>query len=335
LSFDRPLARLALVALVALAAAYVMVARRRPRYVVEYSNVEVLRAVAARPSHVRRHAAAAAFGGALALACVAVAGPHVARSAPVENATVVLVVDTSRSMLSDDVAPSRLGAAKAAAQTFLDRVPSKLRVGLVTFAGDVSVAAVPTHDRARLRRSVASITRWQAGGGTAIGDALARAVELARDAFAEPGSARAPGSPSPGGAAGAATILFLSDGRQNRGLLPPAEGAARAARAGIPVFTVALGTDDADAGGGRGGFGGFGFNRAPDREALRAIAETTGGEYFAARSAEALDSAYRNLGSRLGRADRPTEVTALFAAGAAVALAAAGALGRLSVPSLP
>ena len=213
----------------------------------------------------------------------------------------------------------------------------KLRVGLVTFAGDVSVAATPTHDRARLHRSVASITRWQAGGGTAIGDALARAVELARDAFAEPGTAPAAGNASLGGAKGAVTILFLSDGRQNRGLLAPAEGAARAAQAGIPVFTVALGTDRPDAGGGigMGGYGGVGFNRVPDRATLRAISETTGGEYFAARSAQALESAYRDLGSRLGRADRPTEVTALFVAAAAVALTAAGALGRLSVPGLP
>jgi Ca-activated chloride channel family protein len=333
LSFDRPLALLSLVALSALAGAYVVVSRRRPRYVVGYTNLEVLRAVAPRLP-VRRHAAAAVFAAALALLCIGVAGPHVNRSAPVENATVVLVVDTSRSMLSRDVAPTRLGAAKVAAQAFLDRAPSKLRIGLVTFAGDVSVAATPTHDRARLHRSVASITRWQAGGGTAIGDALARAVELARDAFAEPGRSPAART-TPTTAKGAVTILFLSDGRQNRGLLPPAAGAARAAEAGIPVFTVALGTDRPDAGGGVGGYGGFGFNRVPDRATLRAISETTGGEYFAARSAKALESAYRNLGSRLGRADRPTEVTALFVAAAAVALTAAAALGRLSVPGLP
>jgi Ca-activated chloride channel homolog len=333
LSFDRPLALLSLAALAALAGAYGVVSRRRPRYVVGYTNLDVLRAVAARPAPVRRHAAAAAFAAALALLCIGVAGPHVDRSAPVENATVVLVVDTSRSMLSRDVAPTRLGAAKVAAQAFLERAPPKLRVGLVTFSGDVSVAATPTHDRARVRRSVAAITRWQAGGGTAIGDALARAVELAGDAFAEPGTSPAVGTATT--ANGAVTILFLSDGRQNRGLLPPAEGAARAAQAGIPVFTVALGTDRPDAGGGLGRYGGFGFNRVPDRATLRAISETTGGEYFAARSAQALESAYRNLGSRLGRADRPTEVTALFVAAAAVALTAAAALGRVSAPGLP
>ncbi len=189
MSFDRPLALLFLAALPAIVGAYVLLRRRRPRYVVSFPNVDVLRGVAPRMSSRREHVTAGLVVVVLALLCVSAARPHLRHMAPVENATVVLVVDTSRSMLSRDVAPTRLGAAKQAAQSFLDRVPGKLRVGLVTFAGDVTVAASPTHDRERLRRSVAAITRFQAGGGTAIGDALARAVELARESLAEPGRA--------------------------------------------------------------------------------------------------------------------------------------------------
>jgi len=332
LSFDRPVALLSLAVLAALVAGFVTLARRRPRYVVRYPNVDVVRGVSLRVSGVRRYAPLALVAVALALLVIAVAGPHVTRSAPVENATVVLVVDTSRSMLSTDVRPTRLDAAKAAAQTFLERAPEKLRVGLVTFSGDVSVAAVPTRDRERVRRSVGEITRWQAGGGTAIGDALARAVELGQSAFGETAGVTGTGSRVP---ENAVSILFLSDGRQNRGLLPPAEGASRAAAAGIPVFTVALGTDRPDgAGGGTpGSFGGF--NRVPDRATLRAIAEATDGEYFAARSATAVESAYRRLGSELGHEDRPTEVTALFVGAAAVVLTAGAALARLAAPGLP
>jgi Ca-activated chloride channel family protein len=337
LSFDRPVALLSLAVVAALVAAFATLARRRPRYVVRYPNVDVLRGVSSRVSRVRRYAPLALIAAALALLGIAVAGPHVTRSAPVENATVVLVVDTSRSMLSTDVRPTRLDAAKAAAQTFLERAPGKLRVGLVTFSGDVSVAAVPTRDRERVRRSVGEITRWQAGGGTAIGDALARAVELGQSAFGETAGGTGTGSKVP---ENAVSILFLSDGRQNRGLLPPAEGASRAAAAGIPVFTVALGTDRPDAGGGGppGSFGGSGFggfNRVPDRATLRAIAEATDGEYFAARSATAVESAYRRLGSELGHEDRPTEVTALFVGAAAVVLTAGAALARLAAPGLP
>ena len=331
MTFDRPLALLSLAVLAALVAAYVRLSRRRPRYVVCYSNVDVLRSVAPTgPSRLRRHAGAALLTVALVSLCVAVAGPHVNRSAPVENATVVLVLDTSRSMLSTDVAPTRLDAAKAAAQRFLERAPARLRVGLVTFAGDVNVAAIPTHDRQRVRRSVAAIDQFSSGGGTAIGDALARSVELARDTFSEPGTAAPTTGPIP--ARGAVTILFLSDGRQNRGLIPAEEGASIAADAAIPVFTVALGTDRPDGAVGSG-FGGF--NRVPDRETLKAISDRTGGEYFAARSARALESAYADLGSRLGRAKRPTEVTSVFVAAAAVALAGAAGLSLVRPAGLP
>ena len=198
---------------------YLLARRRRTRYHVRYTNVDVLRGVAPRLSGWRERATVALVVGVLGLLCVGVARPHVNRLAPIENATVVLVIDTSRSMLSEDVAPTRLGAAKLAAQSFLDRAPGKLRIGLVTFAGDVSVGAAPTHDRERVKQSVASITRWQAGGGTAIGDALARAVELARTSFVEPGRAVQSAGAIPG-AEGAVTILFLSDGRQNRGIIP-------------------------------------------------------------------------------------------------------------------
>lgn len=318
MSFDRPLALLSLALLPALLGGYLLARKRRARYTVLFTNIDVLQGVAPRFSARREWTVAALVLGVIGLVCVAVARPHANRLASVENATVILVVDTSRSMLSSDIAPSRLEAAKAATRTFLDRVPDRLRVGLVTFAGSAAVAAFPTHDRALLRRSVDEISPFQAGGGTAIGDALARSVELARDAF--------PSSENTG-----VTILFLSDGRQYRGILPAEAGAALAAEAEIPVFTVALGTDEPDE---DGGFG-FGFARTPDRETLRAIATTTGGEYFAARSARALSSAYDDLGSRLGRAERRTEVTFLVVAAAAVALAGAAFLARLWEPVLP
>jgi Ca-activated chloride channel family protein len=328
LGFDRPLALLLLALLPALLAGYVVARRRRSRYAVRFTNLEVLRGVAPRFAARREWALAGLLLCVVGLLCLAIARPHVNRMAAVENATVVLVVDTSRSMLASDIMPSRLEAAKAAASTFLDRVPDRLRVGLVTFAGDATVAAVPTHDRVLLHQSVDAIDPFQSGGGgTAIGDALARSVELARDSFRETG-----GLPTGGGTAGehGVTILFLSDGRQYRGILPPEAGAALAKQAGIPVYTVALGTDDPDEQDNV-----FGFAQSPDRETLRAIARTTGGEYFAARSAQALSSAYDDLGSRLGRAEQRTEVTFLVVAAAALALAGAVGLSRLWEPALP
>ena len=327
MSFDRPLALLALALLPAIVVGFVLMRRRRTRYAVRFTNLEVLRSITPRLSSRREAAVGGLLLAVLALLCVALARPHVNRVSPVENATVVLVVDTSRSMLAGDITPSRLEAAKAAARTFLDRVPDRLRVGLVTFAGEPTVAAVPTHDRALLHDSVDAINPFQSGGGgTAIGDALARSVELARESFRERGGTEAPST----GTVSGVTILFLSDGRQFRGILPPEAGAALAKRAGIPVYTVALGTDDPSEQAGV-----FGFAQTPDRETLRAIAKTTGGEYFAARSAGALSAAYDDLGSRLGRAKQRTEVTFLVVAVAALALTGAVLLSRLWAPALP
>ena len=327
MSFDRPLALLALALLPAIVVGFVLMRRRRTRYAVRFTNLEVLRSITPRLSSRREAAVGGLLLAVLALLCVALARPHVNRVSPVENATVVLVVDTSRSMLAGDITPSRLEAAKAAARTFLDRVPDRLRVGLVKFAGEPTVAAVPTHDRALLHDSVDAINPFQSGGGgTAIGDALARSVELARESFRERGGTEAPST----GTVSGVTILFLSDGRQFRGILPPEAGAALAKRAGIPVYTVALGTDDPSEQAGV-----FGFAQTPDRETLRAIAKTTGGEYFAARSAGALSAAYDDLGSRLGRAKQRTEVTFLVVAVAALALTGAVLLSRLWAPALP
>ena len=325
MSFDRPLALLSLAVLPALVLGFVLLRKRRARYPVRFTNVEVLRGVSGPLSSRREWVVGGLLLAVLGLLCLALARPHVNRIVPVENATVVLVVDTSRSMLSDDIAPSRLEAAKAAAQAFLDRIPDRLRVGLVTFAGEPTVAAVPTHDHTVLHDTIDAINPFQSGGGggTAIGDALARSVELARDSFR--GGAVPAGDAIPG-----VTILFLSDGRQFRGILPPEAGAAMAARAGIPVYTVALGTDDP-----AGQDGIFGFAQSPDRDTLRTIAETTGGKYLAARSAPALSSAYGDLGSRLGRAERRTEVTFLLVAAAALGLAGAVLLSRLWAPAFP
>jgi Ca-activated chloride channel family protein len=333
MGFDRPYLLLLLAAVPAAAVAYGLLARRPGRHAVRYTNLEVLEAVTPNGRSWRRGLAGCLLLGALATAGVALAGPHVTRTATSERATVVLVVDTSRSMQSQDVRPSRLAAAKAAALTFLDRVPGRLRVGLVLFSGDVVVAAVPTREHERVRTTVNAIGPYDGWGGTAIGDAVARATEVGLEALAEAEGA-SPARPRPVAAEGLVSILFLSDGRQNRGILPPLEGAAHARAAGIPVFTVALGTDGSAPSGPGRSFSGR-WNRAPDPETLRAIARLTGGEFFEARDDVELTSAYADLGSRLGRERQRREVSAAFVGAAAAALLAAGLLGAWWSPRLP
>lgn len=329
MSFGSPLLLVTLFVVPATLAALVLLRRRSSRYAVSFSNLAVLGSVVARNRSWRRAVPLVALLLALASLSVALARPHLTLTLPTEKATVLLVLDTSRSMLSDDVRPSRLEAAKAAAQRFMERVPERLRVGLITFSGDVTVNALPTARHDEIRQSIASINAYSGfGGGTAIGDAVARAVEVGTQSLAEDGA----GAPGPEEMGRLVTVLFLSDGRQNRGVLPPLEGAARAEAAGIHVFTVALGTEGGSGGGGLFGGGG---RRAPDPETLEAIAELTGGDFTWSRSAKQLSDAYGELGSRLGRAPQRTEVTVAFVAAAAVALLGAAVSGTWWSPRLP
>src|SRR5918992_1464695 len=191
--FEAPLFLLALVVLAAaVALGWWLLRRRRMRYAVRFTNIEVLAAVAGRGGAWRRFVPAALFVGALAALCVALSRPHVDRLIPVERATVILVIDTSRSMQAKDVKPTRLAAAQDAMRSFLDRVPDKVRVGLVVFAGDAQIGAPPTTDHDLVEDSIDHIGQFQTFGGTAIGDALADALE---DTYKSLGSslAREPG----------------------------------------------------------------------------------------------------------------------------------------------
>src|SRR5262249_5462859 len=159
--------------------------RRRARYTIRYTNLDVLASVAGGRSWTR-FLAPALFGLALASLLVALARPQIDRTLTDERATVILVVDTSRSMQATDVRPTRLGAAQEAVRTFISRAPSRLRIGLIVFAGEAQVATPPTRDHDLVRESVDNIGSYTVFGGTAIGDALRTAVELGKQALSEP-----------------------------------------------------------------------------------------------------------------------------------------------------
>jgi Ca-activated chloride channel family protein len=288
---------------------------------------------------------------ALATLCAALSRPHVHRLVVNDNATVVLVLDVSGSMEAQDVRPTRLAAAQRALHAFLAKVPPRLKVGLVLFAGEAQVATPPTTDHALVAQAVDDAGFFRGFGGTAIGDGIATAVRVGLRSAGLTGTSvtALPSSQAlaayvtaaaPRAASTLVSILFLSDGHQTRGVLSPLEGADKARAAGIPVYTVALGTTgNTTMRGFPGGFGGGGgFGRpglAPDPKTLRAIADRTGGKFFRAKSAGSVEQAYTALGSTLGRKSGSVEVTDWFLIGAAVLLVLAGVLSALWSPRLP
>lgn len=342
MTFERPLLLLTLLAVPLALTLYVLAERRRMRYAIRFTNLDVLASVVG-DRYRRRFVPLALFLLALAALCVGMARPQHKTLVPRDRATVILVLDVSRSMQSKDVKPNRIGAAVAAVRTFLDRVPDRLQVGLIAFAGDPAVANPPTTNHDLVRKSLDTIQWFPSFGGTAIGDALAAAVKLGQQAVSgEGGNLASATTAAPNTQTrGLVSILFLSDGAQTRGDLEPLAGADLAKEAGIPVYTVALGTPDGTldfGGGGGGGYAPFGGRRVPvppDPDTLRAIANRTGGEFFAAQSAKSLQAAYKKLGSSLGRKPGQSEITYGFLAAAAFLLVAAGLLSALWSPRLP
>jgi Ca-activated chloride channel homolog len=344
MTFERPWLLLALVIPLAAALLYVWMQRRRARYAVHFTNLAVLREVARGPSW-RRYVAPILVLLALAALVVGVARPHVRGLVPQDRATVILVLDVSRSMEAKDVKPNRIGAAKEAIRLFLNEAPEKLRVGLVVFAGVPQVASPPTTDREQVSITLDSLGDYATFGGTAIGDALAMAVELGQETLARDNADAEVGSTTPvEDARKLVSILFLSDGAQRQGILQPLEGAQIAKEAGMPVYTVALGTPNGTVPGDPGGFGGGGGTPflvperipvPPDPITLQAIADETGGEFTDARTAETVTKAYKSLGQNLGRKEAEKEVTYLFLAAAAALLVGAGVLSSFWSPRLP
>jgi len=273
----------------------------------------------------RRHLPIALLLLAVASLLVGFARPHATISERSEQATVVLAIDTSLSMGSKDVAPTRLAAAQASARTFLAALPKKYRVAVVAFSSRPSVVSAPTVDRAYVN---AAISALRLGQGTALGDGLANAIQVASGT--PPGTRRPAGQkPVP------SAILVLSDGAQDGGRVQLPDAIRRARAAKIPIFTALLGTADGIVNVPLVG----GYNEQirvpPNPTVLRTVAAQTGGRFYTAPTQSDLKSVYRDLESRLGNTDQDEEITVAFAALGALLLLVGCALSALWFRRIP
>lgn len=307
-----------------LALLYRWVLRRPRRDAMRYTQVALLAAALRRARPWRRHLPAGLVAGAFILVILALARPIAPMPVPSSQNTVVLSIDVSRSMLATDLLPNRMEAAKVAAKEFVESLPRGMKVGLVTFSSYAQTIVPPTADRRRVIEAISLLTTEYA---TAIGDGLVEAV------YALPGRQRPedlstpPPPPPPPVVPG--TVVLLSDGQSNRGVVP--QDAARIARdQQVRVYTVGIGTPE-------GTFlnlGGRNIWVRLDEDTLREVAEIGGGAYYHARSVAELRQVYRRLGRVIGWETRPTEVSAIAAGLAAVLLVGALGASFLSVHRL-
>lgn len=313
-----------------LVACYWLLLRRKRRAAMRYASLIMVKDAMGAGQQWRRHVPPALFFVALALMITAIARPAAKVTLPSDNKTVILAMDVSGSMRAADVQPSRIEAAQAAARAFVADQPYNTKIGVVAFAATASVVQPPTQSREDI---LAALDRFQLQRGTAVGSGILvslktlfpdvefdlRASNPRPDAGkgkslddAQKSDKKNPVPVDPGSYASGAIIL-LTDGQTTAGP-DPMEAAKMAADRGVRVYTVGIGT----AAGELLGSEGWSMRVKLDEDSLKGIANTTRGEYFYAGTAVDLKKVYAALNSKIMLETKETEVTALFAAVAAV-----------------
>ena len=295
-AFSEPVRLWLLAAVVALAVTYAALQFTQHKYVARFTNLDLLDKVAPKRPGIRRHVVAAGFVACIGLQVLAFAGPQRTERVPRERATVMLAIDTSLSMQATDVAPSRIQGAKVAAKTFLDQLPAKFNVGLVSFSRTTVVKVAPTQDHPQVR---AAIDALQLGEGTAIGDAIVASLDAIKTVPADAAATAAP-----------AVIILMSDGKTTYGT-PDDIAVQKAVAATVPVSTIAFGTPQ--------GTIALPGQPAPipvpaDREALAKIAKDSGGKAYDAESTAQLNDVYHGIGTSIGFTTKTRSITGWFIA---------------------
>ena len=330
-----------------LVASYLLLLRRKRSQAIRHGILGIVRAAAARSRSFRRHVPPLLFLIALTLLLLAVARPATEIVLPSQRGTVILAMDISGSMRADDIVPSRLDASRVAARAFVEEQPRNVRIGIVAFAGTAALVQPPTLDRQDV---LEAIDRFQTQLGTAVGSGILASVsavfeemdldievpEIPRArAFGGGGSndpsavppppegSRLP-DPVPPGSYESAVIVLLTDGQTTQGP-DPLVAAQIAADMGVRIYTVGLGTEE----GAILTFFGRSMRVQLDEATLQTIADRTRGQYFRADSETDLQDIYRSLSTQLVMEREKTEITALFAALAAILIAVAGLLSLL------
>jgi len=306
-----------LIAVGVLLVAYVVMQFIRRGAAVRFTNVSLLDKIAPQRPNWRRHVPAFFLLIGLAGMILSYAEPAAATEVPSERATIMLAIDTSLSMLAEDVRPSRIDGAKEAATAFLDGVPAEINIGLVSFNGIANVRVAPTQNRAAVRSAIADL---ELGEATAIGEAILASIE-SLDAFLDEFEGETP----------PARIVLMSDGETTVGR-PDAVAVERARQNNYPVSTIAFGTDN-------------GVIIIPEQnepiavpvneDALAEIADATGGEFYEAATTEQLTEIYADIGSAVATEEQQVIVSAWFSGRAMLLIMLAAGLSLFFSNRLP
>lgn len=312
----------------AVAAWYLWLQQRRLRLIASYGSAMLLSGQGGRGLSLRRHVPPLFFLIALTILIVALARPEAVVSVPRIEGTVILAFDISASMAADDLEPTRLEAAKAAARAFVERQPPTVRIGVVAFSEGGLAVQQPTYNQEEI---LAAIRRLNPARGTSLGSGILASLSIieARPEETNYYSNQTPAptltpTPVPAGVFMPSVIVLLSDG-ENTDQPDPLAVASSAADRGVRIYTIGIGS----AAGTVINVEGFNVFTQLDEALLQAIADLTSGIYYHAESEEELSEIYDNLGREFVIAPEPMEVTPLFAGLSILTLLIGGALSLL------
>ena len=317
MSFIWPVMLFSLLLIPLLVLLYWQLVRSRAHAAEKYGGFGLLKAGAAPGVGRRSHVPPAFFLASLSILLVALARPQAVVSVPRVEGTVILAFDVSGSMAAEDMSPSRMEAAKAAARSFVQRQPPSVKIGIVAFSDGGLAVQPPTNDPLAIQDT---INRLEPQRGTSLASGIMAALKVIDAASkpsgaeprlysnAEPQPTPSP-TPFPQGTYTNASIILLTDGENN--MRPdPTEAAQAAAAQGVRIYTVGIGSP--------GGYllhiNGFTVQTKLDEPALQQISNLTGGAYFNAQNEQELASIYDHLNPQLVVKPESTEVTSLFAA---------------------
>ncbi len=290
--FSNPLWLLGLLLLPVITAGYYFAIKRKRQDALLFSQVSFVKsAMGTKTGARRRHILFILSLLAISMLFIGLADPHLPLTQTHEGVNVVLAIDDSGSMQATDYAPTRLEAAKSAADILIRNLDSHDYAGVVIFESGATTAAYLSPDKDRVRQKLAAIA--PRAGQTAIGDGLALALDMARSI---------PNKRN--------VVILLSDGVNNAGVVTPDEAVASAQAAEIPIFVIGMGSS-------KPVILGYDFTGAPqyaeiDETALRSIAERTGGKYFRAVDEKTLSEIYAGLNNEIVHEPEETNVKDFF-----------------------
>jgi Ca-activated chloride channel family protein len=335
MSFVWPTLLISLLFIPALLWMYFRMQRRRRNYAAKLGSLGLVRDSSGRNPGARQHVPSMMFLGGIAVLLVSMARPQATVSLPRLEGTVLLTFDISGSMAADDLKPTRMEAAKAAASQFVKNQPPGVLVGVVAFSDGGIAVQPPSSNR---EETLDTISRLVPRRGTSLANGILVALNTIAVNEGDPPILKSNGGnnaaqeaiPQPQGWYPSAMIVLLSDGENNEDP-DPLMAADLAADLGVRVYTVGIGSPE----GSTLEIEGFTVHSQLDEGMLRAISDDSGGVYYNAANEEDLFRIYDDLKPKLTIKTEQMEVTSLFAALGMLVLLIGGALSMLWFGRVP